>query len=115
MKLPVVLQRYPTGGPQAGRLHAHVLQDGIKRGRNLLAGHRLTGVAYAQTVVTQELNDDFPGVPLDITWRLPWNFCGAVTALADHARGRNAHEPLIAQSLDRCAQELRSLEDSGEP
>jgi hypothetical protein len=66
MKLPEVLQRYPTGGPHAGR--------------NLLAGQRLTGVAYAQMVVTQKLNDDFPGVPLDITWRLPWNFCGAVTA-----------------------------------
>jgi hypothetical protein len=113
MKLPVVLQRYPAGGPHAGRLHAHVLQNGIKRGRNLLAGHCLTSVAYAQTVVTQELTDDFAGVPLEIAWQLPWNFCYAVTALADHARGRNGHEPLIAQTLDRCAAELRSLEGSG--
>jgi hypothetical protein len=113
MKLTVVLQRYPADSPHAGRLYAHVLQDGIKRGRNLLAGHRLTGVSYAQTVVTQELNDDVPGVPLDITWRLPWNFCGAVKALADHARGRNGHEPLIAQTLERCAEELRHLEERG--
>jgi hypothetical protein len=115
MRLPVVLQRYPAGDPSAGRLHAHVLQDGIKRGRNLLAGHRLTGVAYAQTVVTQALNDDFPNVPLDITWRLPWNFCGAVQALADHARGSNGHEPLIAQTLDRCAEELKNLEACRHP
>jgi hypothetical protein len=82
---------------------------------NLLAGHRLTGVAYAQTVVTQALNDDFPNMPLDITWRLPWNFCGAVQALADHARGSNGHEPLIAQTLDRCAEELKNLEACGHP
>jgi hypothetical protein len=69
MKLTVVLARYPPDTPQAGYLAAYIVQEGARRGRNLLAGIRATGVPYAQTMVQRELNCLIPGT--EITFEGP--------------------------------------------
>jgi hypothetical protein len=61
MQITVVLARYPEGTPRAGDLAAYVVQDNERRGRNLLAGIRATGVPYAQTVVKREIQRILPG------------------------------------------------------
>jgi len=63
-EIHVVFVRYPADTPKAGNLSAYVLQEGERRGHNLLAGIYATGVPYAQTVVKREIQRLIPGVKI---------------------------------------------------
>jgi hypothetical protein len=65
MKLTVVLARYPPDTPKAGCLAAYIVQEGARRGRNLLAGMHITGVPYARIMVQREMNCLIPGVKIE--------------------------------------------------
>jgi hypothetical protein len=64
MTVTVVLCRYPEDTPRAGELTAYVIQEDQRRGHNLLAGIRATGVPYAQEVVKREIRRIIPGVQI---------------------------------------------------